>query len=37
MYVDYEISVPIGSQGITIDYVYVNGKIYELKELGNNS
>lgn len=37
MYVDYEISVPIGSQGITIDYVYVNEKIYKLKELEKNS
>ena len=33
MYVDYEISVPIGSQGITMDYVYVNERIYELKDL----
>ena len=36
MYVDYDISVPIGSQGITIDYEYVNERIYELKQLHNS-
>ena len=35
MYVDYDISVPIGSQGITIDYAYVNERIYELKDLSD--
>lgn len=36
MYIDYDISVPIGSQGITIDYAYVNERIYELKQLHNS-
>lgn len=35
IYVDYDISVPIGSQGITIDYAYVNERIYELKDLSD--
>ena len=33
MYIDYNIVVPIGSQGICNEYAYIKGKIYELSSI----
>lgn len=33
MYLDYNITVPIGSQGIFESYVYVKGNIYRITDI----
>jgi gamma-glutamylcyclotransferase (GGCT)/AIG2-like uncharacterized protein YtfP len=33
MYLDYNITVPIGSQGIFYSYVYVKGNIYRITDI----
>ena len=33
MYIDYNLNVPIGGQGIVESYAYSNGRIYGLRDL----